>query len=478
MSATIRLAYGSGFPPSHHLASDTIIANFVNFLNRIKVPTVPTNLSIGMSRDRGAFEWAEMSLDSIFCKRRHLFSPGMWRMIFDIIRFNHFALELLIEEDAEPSGSASANGNGNGVHRWLLPTYKQTIGEYLEREGYSDAFRDDYLIPMIAAVWSMSPYKDILELPAATVVRFLFNHDLMSSFATRPAWLTIKEGSRMYIDSVTKGFPPNHLFLRTPVRSIVNDRDGRVRLHLQGGGSAVYDHVILATPGDAAYQVIESTATVEEQAIMSKFHTCKTTAVLHSDISHMPACRRAWSGCSSLSLSSPSTCTEQVSVTYNMNVLQHIPRQPFGDVLVTLNPLHEPDPKAVQGRYEYARPRHNAESIRAQDMLPSIQNRRGISFAGAWTKYGHGSHEDGLSSGLDVAREHLGARLPFEFVEPRTYSRGRTPVLVLSDHLVRLIILIIQVFLILPLERIAEHLSMSGQKDVGVVKGHSRREKN
>ncbi|ROW16993.1 hypothetical protein VPNG_01214 [Cytospora leucostoma] len=454
--------------------------NFVNFLNRIKVPTVPTDMSFGMSRDRGAFEWAEMSLDSIFCQRRRLFSPGMWRMIFDIIRFNHFALELLIEEDSESHKAAPANGNGNGVHRWLLSTSKQTIGEYLEKEGYSNAFRDDYLIPMIAAVWSMSPDKDILELPAATVVRFLLNHDLLSSFATRPAWLTIREGSRMYIDFVTKGFPPNHLFLRTPVKSIVNDRDGKVRLHLQGGESAVYDHVILATPGDAAYQVIKSTATVEEQAIMSKFHTCKTTAVLHSDISHMPASRRAWSGCSSLSLSSPSpgnSCIEHVSVTYNMNVLQHIPRQPFGDVLITLDPLHDPDPKAVQGRYEYKRPLYNAESICARDMLPSIQNRRGISFAGAWTKYGHGNHEDGFSSGLSVAREHLGARLPFDYVDPTTYSHGRAPALELSDHLARLIILIVQVFLILPLERIAEHLSMSGQKAVGLLKGHLRRER-
>ncbi|KAK7746994.1 hypothetical protein SLS53_002182 [Cytospora paraplurivora] len=455
--------------------------NFVNFLNRIKVSTVPTDLSFGMSRDHGAFEWAETSLDSIFCQRRHLFSLGIWRMIFDVIRFNHFALELLIEDDAERPGAGPGNGEGNGVHTCISPESKQTIGEYLEMEGYSDAFRDDYLIPLIAAVWSMRPGKDILELPAATIVRFLLNHDLLSSFATRPAWLTIKEGSRMYIDSVTKGFPPNHLFLRTPVRSIVNDKDGRVRLHLaQGGESAVYDHVILAIPGDAAYQVIKSTVTAEEQAILSKFRSCKTTAVLHSDISHMPASRRAWSGCCSLSLSSPSTVNsriDQVSVTYNLNTLQHIPRQTFGDVLVTLNPLHEPDPKAVQGRYEYARPLYNAESIRAQAMLPGIQNRRGISFAGAWTRYGHGNHEDGFSSGLSVAREHLGARLPFGFVDPTTYDRGRTPVLELSDHLARLLILIIQVFLILPLERIAERLSISGQKAVGMVKLNSGLEK-
>ena len=49
----------------------------------------------------------------------------------------------------------------------------ETIGEYLDREGYSDAFRDDYLIPMTAAVWSTSPDKCTLEFPAVTLVRFM-----------------------------------------------------------------------------------------------------------------------------------------------------------------------------------------------------------------------------------------------------------------------------------------------------------------
>lgn len=50
---------------------------------------------------------------------------------------------------------------------------EETIGEYLDREGYSDAFRDDYLIPMTAAVWSTKPDSCALEFPAVTLVRFL-----------------------------------------------------------------------------------------------------------------------------------------------------------------------------------------------------------------------------------------------------------------------------------------------------------------
>lgn len=108
-------------------------------------------MSFSVSRDQGRFEWAGSSLNTLFCQRGNLFSPSMWRMIFDIIRFNQFAVDVL---------------------RTKVPA-EETIGEYLDREGYSNAFRDNYLIPMAAAVWSTSPDKCALEFPAATLVRFL-----------------------------------------------------------------------------------------------------------------------------------------------------------------------------------------------------------------------------------------------------------------------------------------------------------------
>lgn len=95
-------------------------------------------------------------------------------MIFDIIRFNQFALDLLKEEEKSEEYSKGVNGNGNGNGSPVYPAKKQeTIGEYLDREGYSDTFRDDYLIPMTAAVWSTSPDKCSLEFPAITLARFM-----------------------------------------------------------------------------------------------------------------------------------------------------------------------------------------------------------------------------------------------------------------------------------------------------------------
>jgi Predicted NAD/FAD-binding protein len=130
----------------------TEAANFIDFLKLMKVELEPTDMTFSVSRDQGWFEWSGSSVDALFCQRSNLMSPKMWRMIFDIIRFNYFALDVLRRDS---------------------PT-DETIGEYLEREGYSSAFRDDYLIPMTAAIWSTSPDKCLLDFPAVTLIRFMY----------------------------------------------------------------------------------------------------------------------------------------------------------------------------------------------------------------------------------------------------------------------------------------------------------------
>ena len=159
----------------------------------------------------------------------------------------------------------------------------------------------------------------------------------------------------------------------------------------------------------------------------------------------MPKRRVAWSSWNYITTSSEESVS-QVCLTYWMNLLQHIPEDKYGDVLVTLNPLHRPNPALIQGEWTYHHPLYNAAAIRSQSLLPKIQNRRGISYAGAWTKYGF--HEDGFSSGIKVAAEHLGAQLPFEFVDS-TFSRGRKPVLGWRDRALRIVLQAVQLLILL-----------------------------
>lgn len=139
----------------------------------------------------------------------------------------------------------------------------------------------------------------------------------------------------------------------------------------------------------------------------------------------MPRIRNTWAAWNYLThedIHQPEN-SPAVSVTYNMNILQHIPYEKYGPVLVTLNPSDEPKLDMIVKRFVYEHPLYTHEVIEAQGRLDEIQNKRGISFCGAWT--GYGFHEDAFSSGLKVAMDHLGAAIPFEWVDAR-YLRGES----------------------------------------------------
>ncbi|MCJ1466032.1 hypothetical protein MMC07_004651 [Pseudocyphellaria aurata] len=439
--------------------------NFIAFLKELGIRPVPTEMTFSVSRDKGLFEWAGTSLSSLFAQRKNIVQPRMWRMIFDIIRFNQYALDLLHREAESEEDPVVHNESPSGAHHSQSQS-QQSIGDYLDQENYSEEFRNNYLIPMTAAVWSTSPDKASLEFPAITLVRFLWNHHLLSTIAARPTWMTIKHGSKQYIDAVMKDFPQDQVHLNTPVKSVRTRTDGQIVLLQRDGKVDIYDHVILATHGDNAMEIIRMTATAEEKEILSNFKTSSNTASLHSDLSLMPTRSLAWASWNYITTTPTPNSRPTVCLTYNMNILQHIPSATYGDVLVTLNPIHAPRPELTQGTWTYRHPLYTAAAIRSQTRLPHIQNTRGISYAGAWTKYGF--HEDGFSSGLRVAVDHLGARLPFDFVDS-TFSRGRRPVLGYADWAVRAFVQVVLALLwILSLVRA---LMRGGTRAVGLGKG-------
>lgn len=225
-------------------------------------------MTFGISRDYGEFEWSGTSLASVFAQRENLFRPKFWGMIFDIVRFNQFALDLLSNVDG-----TIANDN------------EISIGDYLDREGYSAAFRDDYLIPMTACVWSTGADKCALEFPAVTLVRFMWNHHLLSTVAARPDWLTIPGGSKRYLEAVMKNFPPMEVHLSTPVVSVSNDEDGKVVVTSKDGNQSTFDEVILACHGDQAREIVKSKASELEMDILRNFETTPNVVYLHSDVS-------------------------------------------------------------------------------------------------------------------------------------------------------------------------------------------------
>jgi predicted NAD/FAD-binding protein len=117
----------------------------------------------------------------------------------------------------------------------------------------------------------------------------------------------------------------------------------------------------------------------------------------------LPKRRLAWAAWNYERAAAPQQEDSRVCLHYLLNKLQPLPfEQP---VVVTLNPLREIAPQHVLGDYEYAHPVFDLAAIAAQRELPALQGRQRTWFAGAWT--GYGFHEDGLKSGLAVARQLL-----------------------------------------------------------------------
>ena len=71
--------------------------NFLRFLalRKSSVEVIKTQMTFSVSRDSGAFEWAGDGLRSVFCQPRRVFALGMWRMLFDIMRFNACLLKSM-----------------------------------------------------------------------------------------------------------------------------------------------------------------------------------------------------------------------------------------------------------------------------------------------------------------------------------------------------------------------------------------------
>ncbi|KAI0766368.1 FAD/NAD(P)-binding domain-containing protein [Trametes elegans] len=384
--------------------------NFINFLKLhpdLAERILPTEMTFSVSRDGGQFEWAGNNLMSVFCQPSRLLDPDMWRLLYDVLRFNASAQKLLYE-----------------LERRGVQENEVSIGDYIEQNGYSDSFRDNYLIPMTAAIWSTPPDKCALDFPARTLIQFMYNHHLLQ-ITGKPKWLTLRGGSRTYVQKILSRLPPPQLHLSTPIQSAKSipvynnsEKTHRVELATASGETLTFDEVILACHTDTTVNILKAGGgmTMEESRILEAFKWNKNEAVLHCDERLMPVSRLAWSCWNYLTKSVTDSAgrylpnVNQVSLTYWMNELQHLSTEKYGPVLVTLNPPFDPKPQFEVGRYQYDHPILSEDAIRAQAEMPSIQRTRGISYAGAWLKYGF--HEDGFASGLRAAAALLPSASP------------------------------------------------------------------
>ena len=276
-----------------------------------------------------------------------------------------------------------------------------SLGDWIKAEGYSDWFRDCFVLAMGGAIWS-PPTAQMLQFPAASFEAFFRNHDLMNGMAPMQRWRTVEGGSRSYVARIAKALRGR---VKTGAAAVAISRvGGQPKVRFSDGSEAVFDQVILACHGPQARGLVRD-MDQQEREILSVFRTSPNPAVLHSDPTLMPKRRKVWSSCNFLSEGARADAERPAQVTYWMQRLQGLPMDK--PLFVSLNPQRRPAEDLIHGEYLYDHPLYSGDSFEAQGRMDDIQGRGGLWHAGAWL--GYGFHEDGLRSGLRVANA-LGAR--------------------------------------------------------------------
>ena len=368
------------------VAVDTgfIVYNEVNYPNltalfaHLDVPTKHADMSLAVSLDDGDLEYGSRSLGSIFAQPEAMLRPRFWSMLADLNRFYRTAPGHLATLDPVVS-----------------------LTDYLRTHRYGAALSEDHLLPMAAAIWSAS-IEGVGDHPAAALIRFFENHDLLK-FVGRRTWRTVDGGSRAYVDALGKDFP-GQVRLNADVAS-VRRTGGQVRIATTDGRVELHDHVVIAAHAPAALRMLEA-PTADEARILGAFRYTPNTAVLHGDRRLMPRRRRAWASWNHLGRRSEPGAG---GVTYWMNHLQSLHDAP--ELFVTLNPYIAPAPELTYAAHDYEHPLFNAAALSAQSELWSLQGHGGVWFCGAY--FGAGFHEDGLQAGLAVAEQLGGVRRPW-----------------------------------------------------------------
>ena len=342
--------------------------NFLRLLRKLGVSWQNSNMSFSVRCERTQLEYSPSSLDRLFAQRGNLIRPAFWRMVWEIFAFRRHL--------SDTAG---------------LPE-TVTLGEHLRQKGYSRMFREYFIVPMGAAIWSAEPCR-FENMPACMFARFFANHGFLNVH-DQPQWLVVQGGSRQYAEALTAPFH-ERIRLNCPVRSVRRFPDG-VEVEVPGVPTERFDHVIVATHSDQALRLLAD-PTEDERQILGAIPYQDNQVVLHTDSAILPRRRKVWA---SWNYRIPPTPQDTVVVTYDMNILQSLDAD--REFCVTLNPSGDIDAKKVLRRMVYSHPVYTPRAMAAQRRHGQISGVNRTHYCGAY--WGNGFHEDGVNSALAVCR--------------------------------------------------------------------------
>jgi predicted NAD/FAD-binding protein len=363
--------------------------NLTAFFRHLGVETAKSDMSFGVSLDKGRFEYSSNSALSYHKDTSTLLNPRFWEVIREVARFyttGPSAMRRLAQEGL-------------------------SLGQFLDTCGYGETFQQDHLLPQAAAIWSCS-VQEIRDYPARSFIAFCDSHGLMR-FSGRPSWRTVKGGSRAYVEAIRRDFS-GHVLMGSGAASIAR-HEGGVTVRSRDGALNHFDHVVIASHADQALAMLDAPSPAESR-LLGAFRYTTNVAVLHADPIMMPRKRTWWSSWNYLGHTGDHS---EATVSYWMNRLQ--PLNTDCDLFVTLNPPSHLDLDHLFERETYEHPVFDGPAMMAQADLWSLQGAQRTWFCGAY--FGSGFHEDGLQSGLAVAEALGGVRRPWSVAD----ESGRIP---------------------------------------------------
>lgn len=355
--------------------NDKTYPRFKRLLRELRVSWRDTEMSFSVTDPVTGLEYNGHTLNTLFAQRRNLFKPSFYRLLRGILRFNKAAKKALAE--------------GYDVDQ-------KTLGEFLAEQSIHPAVANQYLLPMISAIWSSS-IDDAEQFPLGFFLRFFQNHGLLN-VADRPQWHTINGGSKAYIPALTEPFH-ERLYVNSEITAVYRQHE-QVKICFANGEVEYFDQLIVATHSDQALKLLAD-ATPAEQSVLGAIDYSPNEVVLHTDTAMLPRNPRAWASWNYLLRPEGDGNSQPSSVTYNMNILQGIKCQQT--LCVTLNNTAAIQPDKILQRFQYDHPQYSIQSLRARQQRSAISGHNNTHFCGAY--WYNGFHEDGVRSAIDVVNQ-------------------------------------------------------------------------
>ena len=321
----------------------------------LEIELHPTSMSFSV--DTEDISWCSED----FKKFKFFNSLKKIRIFLEMIRFNNIA----------------SNVDSNG-----------SIEDWLREKKFSQFFKNNYVYPMSASIWSSSQ-ESISRFPMKSFSRFFNNHGLLD-LIKRPQWFSVLGGSSSYIEKIINRSRINDIFKNANV-SINRDKE---KVFVQNNNKIFqYDAVIFACHANQIQEMLVDMSP-EEEKILSMFEYTSNNVFLHFDSSLMPNERSLWSSWNSFKNN------KYDYLSYWMNNLQKLDSE--RDIFVTLGNCPDIDEDKVIKKIKYEHPLYSEKTIKGQKLIKSIQGNNKTYFTGA--HLGYGFHEDGIKSSLEVVR--------------------------------------------------------------------------